>query len=60
MENPFNLQSKKNVYTFIYMWFIGFMVKDTTAVIAPYVIIQSYVLYNQECRFYIKISGPKI
>lgn len=36
------------------------MVKDTTAVIAPYVIIQSYVLYNQECRFYIKISGPKI
>ena len=29
------------------MWFIGFMVKDTTAGIVPYVIIQNYVLYNQ-------------
>lgn len=30
-----NVQSKKNADTFIYMWFMGFTVKDTIAGIVP-------------------------
>lgn len=30
-----NIQSKKNADTFIYMWFMGFTVKDTIAGIVP-------------------------
>lgn len=60
MKDPFNFQSKKNTYTFICMWFIGFMVKDTAAGIVP---MSSFRIMSPALRrasSIFRIADPKI
>ena len=54
MENPFTLQSKKNAYTFIDMWFIGFWLK---AQLLPLFPMSSFKIMSYELRSSDSILG---
>lgn len=58
MENPFDLQSKKNAIPFFICGLTGFMVKDRTTGIVSYGIIQNYVSGTQEFRLHVDLLTP--
>lgn len=59
MWKAVNVQSKKSADTFIYMWFMGFMVKDTIADIVP---VASLTILSPALRRggSIRTADPKI